>query len=523
MGPFLGEYNGTLFARRDAGILSWGGIDAHITAGRDAGMLAVDHVVGSIDAERYAGLISWGSAAGPMVVDGAEGAGAWVYKDFVGEVRSEFGDAFLVVYGNAVGASRLAAGGRDAGAWVVGTAVGDVQAGEYAGVVTLGDYHGTVTAGEDAFIASEGFVNANMDTGGDLWVYSYDGVAGSYHAGRDAAVRTYGDFDASLRADRDVGTGHYNYYGTSGVWAGGDVNGTISMGRNAGHWDQFYDYEYEGSTSYDVFSYGSINAVISAENPTGSPLGGRIGSVSARGAINGLIRATHSIQTVRSGGAVNAAVVAPHVGSIVENSTSLQNMADPELPPSIKDEILNEAAEVYDEILADRQQLADDIEEAIADFAEEKAAALAQLEEYKVTVDVMLEELREQLIQRQADEVEAQYLPSAGLPNSPSSSWKSSAARSTRVERKRLRTSLSSSNPPTSPMLKRSRHVLTLTTVWTTCIRRCWNVSRPTSWHPRKWKRTGMPKLTNWLHWSQRNYDWDSSTKSWTRYSLRWT
>ncbi len=126
-----------------------------------------------------------------------------------------------------------------------------------------------------------------------------------------------------------------------------------------------------------------------------------------------------------SGGAVNAAVVAPHVGSIVENSVSLQNMADPELPPSIKDEILNEAAEVYDEILADRQQFADDIEEAIADFAEEKAAALAQLEEYKVTVDVLLEELREQLIQRQADEVEAQYLPSTGLPDSPSSSWKS--------------------------------------------------------------------------------------------------
>ena len=406
MGLFLGEYNGTLFAGRDAGILSWGGIDTHITAGRDAGMLAVDHVVGSIDAERYAGLISWGSAAGPMVVDGAEGARAWVYKDFVGEVRSECGDALLVVYGNAVGASRLAAGGRDAGAWVVGTAVGDVQAGEYAGVVTLGDYHGTVTAGEDAFIASEGFVNANMDTGGDLWVYSFDGVAGSYHAGRDAAVRTYGDFDASLQADRDVGTGHYNYYGTSGVWAGGDVNGTISMSRNAGHWDQFYEYEYEGSTSYDVFSYGSINAVISAENPTGSPLGlgGRIGSVSARGAINGLIRATHSIQTVRSGGAVNAAVVAPYVGSIVENSVSLQNMADPELPPSIKDEILSEAAGVYDEILADRQQFADDIEEAIADFAGEKAAALARLEEYKATIDVLLKETQDQLLQRQAEE-----------------------------------------------------------------------------------------------------------------------
>ncbi len=400
MGPFLGEYNGTLFAGRDAGILSWGGIDAHITAGRDAGMLAVDHVVGSIDAERYAGLISWGSAAGPMVVDGAEGAGAWVYKDFVGEVRSEFGDALLVVYGNAVGASRLAAGGRDAGAWVVGTAVGDVQAGEYAGVVTLGDYHGTVTAGEDAFIASEGFVNANMDTGGDLWVYSFDGVAGSYHAARDAAVRTYGDFDASLQADRDVGTGHYNYYGTSGVWAGGDVNGTIVAGRNIGHWDQFYEYNYSGSSAYDIFSYGSVHAIISAVNPSESPIGGRIGSVSARGSIGGLIHASHSIQTVRAGGAVTAGVVAPYVGSIVEQDAGLQNLADPELPPSVKDEILAEAAEVYDQILANREELGDEIEAAIAEFADEKAAALAQLEEYRETVDIAIEEACTELLKR---------------------------------------------------------------------------------------------------------------------------
>ncbi|MBM4094919.1 MAG: hypothetical protein FJ276_36740, partial [Planctomycetes bacterium] len=137
---------------------SWRGIDAQVTAGRDGGMLSIDYAVGAIDAERYAGLITWGTAAGPMSVDGKEGAFGWVYKDFIGEVRSAHGDAYLIVYGNAVGAGRLAAGGRDAAAWVVGDAVGGVEAGEYAGAVVLGDFNGYLTAGADGFIASEGHV-----------------------------------------------------------------------------------------------------------------------------------------------------------------------------------------------------------------------------------------------------------------------------------------------------------------------------------------------------------------------------
>ncbi len=217
---------------------------------------------------------------------------------------------------------------------------------------------------------------------------------------------TYGGFDGALVADRDIGTGHYNYYGAAGVWAGGDITGTIAAGRNIGHWDHHYEYSYSGSSGYDIFSYGTINAVITAENPSDSPLGGRIGSVSARESINGLIKASHSIQTVRAGGSVNAGVVAPYIGSIIENDVSLQNMADPELPTSIKDEILAEAAEVYDQVLASRDELADDIEELIEEFAAEKAVALAQLDEYKASVDQILAETSEKLVDAQARELE---------------------------------------------------------------------------------------------------------------------
>jgi len=390
-------YNGSLTAGRDAFVESWRGIDAQVTAGRDGGMLSIDYAIGAIDAERYAGLITWGTAAGPMTVDGKEGAFGWVYKDFIGEVRSAHGDAYLIVYGNAVGAGRLAAGGRDAAAWVVGDAVGGVEAGEYAGAVVLGDFHGYLTAGADGFIASEGHVSASMDTGGDLSVYSFDGVTGNYHAGRDAAVMTYGDFDALLSADRDIGSGHYNYYGTAGVWARGDIRGTIAAGRNIGHWDHYYGYQYGGSSAFDIFSYGSINAVITAENPSGSSIGGRIGSVAARGSIDGLIRAAHSIQLVHAGQAIDAAIVAPYIGSVIENDASLGNFAYPDRPESIKAEVLAEAAAVYDEVLALREDLAEAIAESLEAFAADKAAALAELAEYQAAVDQALADAREEI------------------------------------------------------------------------------------------------------------------------------
>jgi len=339
-----------------------------------------------------------------MVVEGDQGAYAWAYRDFSGDVHSTDGDAFLGACGNAVG---NVIAGRDALAAVVGHFVGTLQADEYALALTLGNFHGSLSAGADGFIASEGSVNAGMTTGGDLYVWAIGDVAGNYHAGRDASVVTYADFSAALAADRDIGTAHYNYYGTAGVWARGDIAGTITAARNIGHYDHYYGYAYEAAWDYDIFSFGTINAAITATNPSGSPIGGRIGSIGAWGPIDGLIEADHSIQLVRSGDAVSATVLAPYIGSIIEQDSTITTAYPyPDTPESIKADVLAEAQAAYDEVLAVRDELADTIDQLMADFAAEKSDALADLAQQQAAVDAAIAETEEALQDKLAADVE---------------------------------------------------------------------------------------------------------------------
>jgi hypothetical protein len=315
-------------------------------------MFSVDYTIGSIDAGRYAGMITWGTAAGPMVVDGEEGAFAWAYRGFNGDVHSANGNAFLGSYGDAVA---TVSGGRDALVAVVGYFIGRVEAAEYAGAVTLGNFNGALSAGAAGFILSEGNVHAGMTTGDDLLVWAVGDVTGNYHSGRDASVITYADFSASLTADRDVGTGHYNYYGSPGVWARGDISGKITAGRNIGHWDQYYGYSYEEGWSHDIFAFGQIDAVITANNSSGSPIGGRIGSVAAVGPISGQIDADHAVAYVGSGDTVTATIIAPYIGSVAEFSTSISAIPYPETPDSIKADVVAKGQAAYDETRGGRR------------------------------------------------------------------------------------------------------------------------------------------------------------------------
>jgi hypothetical protein len=147
-------------------------------------------------------------------------------------------------------------------------------------------------------LLSEGSVNATVSSGKDLFVLAYGNVTGTYQTFRDASVITYGTFDARLSAGRDIS---FEDFGRSlpGVSAVGNIRDTITAGRNVGHYDEAYplidDFD------YDIFSYGSIDAAIFARNNAGSTEGGQIGSVGARGSIDGLIVAGSSIGAVVSG------------------------------------------------------------------------------------------------------------------------------------------------------------------------------------------------------------------------------
>ncbi|MHC4406189.1 MAG: Hint domain-containing protein, partial [Planctomycetota bacterium] len=281
--------------------------------------------------------------------------------------------------GNAIG---NVTAGSDAVAYIVGDFTGAVSAADYAGAVTLGDFHGSLSAGEAGFILSEGNVNAGMSTGEDLYVWAVGDVVGGYHAGRDASVITYGDFHAALAADRDIGLHHHNYYGVPDVWARGDISGTITAGRNIGHWDMYYGYGYESGTDFDVFSYGRIDAIITATNPSASPIGGRIGSVGAVGEIDGRIRAAEAIMVVHAGGAVTATLIAPFIGSVTELDAGMATAYQlPDLPASIEADVMAEIDPVYVQVLADRAQLAADITAVFVKLAAAKIEAAATLSE----------------------------------------------------------------------------------------------------------------------------------------------
>jgi hypothetical protein len=351
----MGSYQGNVTAAGDAYVESLGTVTGGVIAGGDAMIWAADSVIGSVDAEGYAAVVTWGAGVGPLVVDGDDGAFAFVYRDFNGDVRSAHGDAALVAYGTAVG--NVTSGG-DALAVVVGDWVGRITADGTAGAVVLGNFDGSMAAGSDGFILGEGSVHGSLTAGRDAYVWAIGNVAGNYHAGRDASLMTYGSYSASLSATRNVGY----------VWARGDLVGSVSAGGNIGYGPGSY---YSTPSDYAVFSYGEIMAVLSAPN-------GRIGSVGAWNDIEGQIRAGQSIGTIHAGGDVEATIVCPQTGPVVENDTALQTSHPrPDTPESVKDEVLTTAATVYDEVVATKADLAADIEETLEQLAVDHAQALA--------------------------------------------------------------------------------------------------------------------------------------------------
>ena len=237
--------------------------------------------------------------------------------------------------------------------------------------------NGNVTAASDGYILSEGNVNAGLTAGRDVYVWTIGNIDGNYSAGRDAAAITYADFSADIYAMRDIGRREYNGYALPGVWARGDITGTIEAGRNIGN-DQHTGAYTEWD--YGVFSYGNINATIKAENTAEHPDGGHIQSVAAWGPIAGHIEAGDTIHHIRSGDAVTATLIAPNLPTPIEfDSTITTDHPYPATPASVVDQVMAEVADDYALVLATKTQVANDIAQLLADFAADKATGASQL------------------------------------------------------------------------------------------------------------------------------------------------
>ena len=168
-------------------------------------------------------------------------------------------------------------------------------------------------------------------------------------------------------------------YGGGGVWARGDIRGNLVAERRIGG---------------EVFAFGEISAQILARNSSQDPYGGTIGTVAAWGPIAGWIEAETSIGLVRSGGAVTAEIRAPLVGAVIENDPSILTDYDyPDVPDSIRDALLAEAAAARAGLLADRDDLAAEIDQLMADFADERNKAFADLATARADIDETIEEI----------------------------------------------------------------------------------------------------------------------------------
>jgi hypothetical protein len=363
------QYQSNIFAGRDALVVSLGDVNGGVFAGGSGLIYAVEDAIGSVTAGEYAGVVTWGDAAGPMSVKGPEGAFGWSYGDFNGFVESSAGSAFLTAYGNGIGAVH---GADYAAAYVVGDWLGDIEGGDDAGGVALGNFNGNITAGASGYAISEGAVSASITAARDALVWAIGDVSGNYDAGRDAAAVAYGAYNASLTADRDVVV----------VWARGDLTGTITAGRNVGTalGAGLPTSPDPTSPAYAIFSYGQIDATISALNPAGLSGGGHVYPIAAWGSIDGLIEAADTIHEVRSGDAVTATLIAPNVPVPIEFDASiLTQYPYPATPDSVLAEVLADAAAEYALVLATKAQVADQIADLLADFASEKASEAVRL------------------------------------------------------------------------------------------------------------------------------------------------
>src|SRR5207248_922005 len=107
-----------------------------------------------------------------------------------------------------------------------------------------------------------------------------------------------------------------------------------------------------------VYSYGSINATISAMNAAGASDGGQIGDITAWGAIGGSITAAQQIGTVTSGGTVGATVAAPTMTSPVSNDASLLAGVIPDTPASVTGDVMAAVGTAHQAALDEQSQFA---------------------------------------------------------------------------------------------------------------------------------------------------------------------
>lgn len=331
---------------------------ASLTASNDAFLFAFDSATQPlVSAGRYAGLVTWGSAAPLALVQGPEGAFAFTYGTFNGEVNSTNGSASLVTLGGAFNTSVTA--GTDAAVISAGMFMGSVTAGDSAIVVSLQDLNGSVSAGEHVVLLSEGTINATASAGNDLGVLAYGDVRGSYTAGADISVKAYGAVNAGISA-----AGH-----VSSVYAVDGIQGSVSA-----------------SDVDTVFAHGQILSSINADV---------VGTVTAWGDIDGSISATESIGTVRSAASVHASLSAPQIGSVIENDPDLiASTPVPATPASVRADILADAAASRATMEADIAAAADDIATMKADLAAAKNEAANDIAQLKADIADAVAEAR---------------------------------------------------------------------------------------------------------------------------------
>ncbi len=328
-----------------------------------------NYALGSLQAGQDASLFTWGTAAGPMQVDGAQAALAWTFGDFNGAVESALGEAVLLTYGTA--AASTVTGATDAWAYVVGDFQGSVYGGQNATAVTLGDFHGTLDAGtQDGLLFSQGSVDAAATAGQNLLLYTEGDLRGNYLAGLDGSAVTYGDFAADFYASQDLTT----------LWARGRISGRIEAGRDLGSASTTGDGA-DGTTGNvlaPIFSHAGIDAELIA--------GRNIGLVQSSGAIAGLLQAADTIQGVESGAAVSAVLTAPNTPTPLEFSTWLSDLTPPDVPPPLAPEMIAAADAVHSLVLDQRAEMAAEIADLLARFAAEKTAAQDELDAARAAV-----------------------------------------------------------------------------------------------------------------------------------------
>ncbi|MCY2966472.1 MAG: hypothetical protein NT069_23045, partial [Planctomycetota bacterium] len=158
-----------------------------------------------------------------------------------------------------------------------------------------------------------------------------------------------------------------------------------------------------GNNVARVFSYGSINASVSARNDSGSSQGGRIGQVDALGDISGSIHAKQLLAEVRAGGVINASLDAPSLGNISSHDATIaaQNPV-PDTPPSSTASVVAQAMEARRDVVAARDELRDLLTEAFTaiEAARTDAASAASRERSGMVIEArrLRAEATEQLI-----------------------------------------------------------------------------------------------------------------------------